>query len=221
MAEENAVQRFYGRWAGFYDLLATRTPGIRSVRERAVDGLALSPGDTVVEFGCGTGANVPLLRERVGQEGRVVGVDLTPGMLRRARRRVRRSGWRNVSLVLGDAERPPIESADAVLATFLVGMLQDTGEAVGSWTELLAGGDHVVLLDAAPRDRHGLADAAFRLFVASTTPPTFRLRYDDPPAESLRRRIEAARAALLAETDLVADQRAARGFVRITIGQRR
>ena len=82
-----ATQSFYGRWARAYDLLAT-APGVDSWRDRAADALALEPGDTVVEMGCGTGANFSHLRERVGAEGRVVGVDLTRGMLRRARERV-------------------------------------------------------------------------------------------------------------------------------------
>jgi len=82
-----ATQSFYGRWARVYDWVAT-APGVESWRTRAVGALDLDPGDTVVEMGCGTGANVPHLREAVGPEGRVVGVDLTRGMLRRARERV-------------------------------------------------------------------------------------------------------------------------------------
>ena len=84
-----ATQSFYGRWARVYDWVAT-APGVESWRSRAVASLALDPGDTVVEMGCGTGANAPYLREAVGPEGRVVGIDLTRGMLRRAGERVDR-----------------------------------------------------------------------------------------------------------------------------------
>lgn len=69
----------------------------------AVDALELSPGDTVVEVGCGTGANLPLLAARVGPTGRVVGVDITDAMLERARALVLARGLRNVELVLSDA----------------------------------------------------------------------------------------------------------------------
>jgi ubiquinone/menaquinone biosynthesis C-methylase UbiE len=70
------AQSFYGRWAQVYDWLAS-APGVASWRDRTADALALASGDTVVEMGCGTGANVPHLRERVGPSGRVVGIDVT------------------------------------------------------------------------------------------------------------------------------------------------
>ena len=103
------LQAFYGRWARLYDLIA-RVPGVGVWRAAAADALALEPGDTVLEMGCGTGANLPYLRERVGPEGQVIGVDLTSGMLDVARERVERRGWANVSLVRADASRPPVAS---------------------------------------------------------------------------------------------------------------
>lgn len=221
MGDVDAVQRFYGRWAGLYDVLATRTPGIRAVRTRVTDALALSTGDAVVEMGCGTGANLPYLRDRVGEEGRVVGVDLTPEMLARARRRVERTDWRNVHPVRGDATRPPVAGADAVLGTFVVGLLADPGEAVDGWVDLVGPGGRVALLDAAPRGESGVPDAAFRLFVAASAPPTLQLRYAESPAASLGERVERARNALADRTDLVVDERFLGGFLRLTVGERR
>ena len=192
MADDvGATQAFYGRWARFYDWLAT-APGVRSWRARAADALDLETGDTVVEMGCGTGANFPNLRERVGPEGRVVGVDLTRGMLRRARERVDRAGWANVDLVRADARRPPVEGpVDAVLATFVVGMFADPRPAVRSWVDLLAPGGRIALLNAGRSDRR-LArplNLAFRLFVRLAAPGEGRLS----PVRSLERRVAAAR----------------------------
>ncbi len=48
---------------------------------KAVDRLSLQPGDHVLEIGCGTGRNLPFLSAAVGPQGRVYGVDLSPGML--------------------------------------------------------------------------------------------------------------------------------------------
>lgn len=221
MADSSGVADFYGRWAAFYDVIAARTPGIRRIRGRAVDSLALSPGDTAVEMGCGTGANLRLLRERVGETGTVVGVDLTPGMLAVARRRVERSGWRNVHLVRADATRPTVTAADAVLGTFVVGMFGDPESTVRGWADLLDPGDRVALLDAAPRGRRGVLDAAFRLFVAASAPPTLRLRYDESPADSLGERVERGRAGLEDRCRVVADERHGRSFIRLTVGERR
>lgn len=60
--------------------------------------LAVEPGATVVDLGCGTGLMLPFLRDRVGPGGRVIGVDMTQPMLDVARQRTAREGWRNVEL---------------------------------------------------------------------------------------------------------------------------
>ena len=140
MADIGPVTTFYGRWARVYDLVARFTPGIGSIRKRLATDLQLDPGETVVEMGCGTGANLPYLRERVGPSGTVVGVDITPGVLTHARDRVRRRGWSNVHVVRGDAIRPPIERADVIVGTFVVGMLEDPGDAVARWCDHLETG---------------------------------------------------------------------------------
>ena len=71
--------------------------GIReyAYRKRAVDALALKSGDTVVEVGCGTGLNFGLLRNKVGPEGRIIGIDLTFEMLSEAKKRLEVNGWEN------------------------------------------------------------------------------------------------------------------------------
>ena len=216
MTEASAVTDFYGRWAGLYDLLATRTPGIRGVRDRTVDALGLEPGDTVVEVGCGTGANFPYLRDGVGEAGQVVGVDLTPGMLARAGDRIERAGWGNVHVLRGDATRPPVTRADAVLGTFVVGMFEDPAAAVERWADVVGPGGRIALLDAGPRERSSPLDAAFRLFVAASAPPTTRLRYAESPARRLGERVAAAREALRSRGAPVVDERFGRGFLRLT-----
>lgn len=217
MSDPGSVERFYGRWAALYDMLATRTPGIGEVRERTVDALALSSGDTVVEMGCGTGANFPHIRDRVGEAGQVVGVDLTPGVLSRARRRIDRAGWENVHVVRGDATQPPIERADAVLGTFVVGMFEDSTSAVAGWAGRVEPGGRIALLDAVPRDSPtGTLDVAFRAFVALSAPPTWQVRYEESPARLLRERVERARGELSGRGNVVADHRFGLDFLHLT-----
>jgi len=221
MSDPAATQAFYGRWARLYDVVAT-LPGIDSWRAQAVEALALSPGDTVVEMGCGTGANLPHLRERVGPEGTVVGIDLTPGMLRRARERIAGNGWDNVHLARADASRPPIAGpVDAVLSTFLVGLLPDPGAAVDAWLTCLAAEGSIVLLNATRSDRALAAplNAAFDVFVRLAAPGGGD---DVPPsaAERLEARIDEAAAALARGTTTSGRRRLAGGFVTLARGRR-
>lgn len=119
------IRARYQRLARHYDrsLILLRMCGFRErhYRREAVAALALPSGGTVIDLGCGTGRNLPLLREAVGADGRVIGVDLTEAMVNEARRRVRDRGWTNVELVVADAARYPFSAGvDGVLSTFAV-----------------------------------------------------------------------------------------------------
>lgn len=154
------IQRGYAAWARTYDWFARATAPVGGVRAGCVRALDLDPGDTVVEFGCGPGVNVPALREAVGPTGRVVGVDITGEMLDRARRLTERRGWENVEFVRGDAADPPIRSVDAVLATFVTSLFPDPYAVVSDWCELA---DAVVVAAFAPRGSRP-ANAALSAF---------------------------------------------------------
>lgn len=108
------VLRLYRTGAAAHDRHAAAADPIR---RRAIADLQLSPGDTVLDAGCGSGLSFELLQEAVGPQGRVVGIDPSPEMLARARERLERAGWENVDLVEGavaEAADPELE-ADAVL----------------------------------------------------------------------------------------------------------
>jgi len=218
-ADGTAVDRFYTRWAGVYDLLASAVPGIGAVRQRAVDVLALDPGDTVVEMGCGTGANLPFLRDAVGPAGTVVGVDLAGGALARARSRVDRSGWENVALLRGDATRPPVQRADALLATFVVGMFDDPAGVVDRWCDLLAPGGRIALLNAR-RSRHPAAvplNLAFRGFVRLGAPR--KRLVSGSPVRDLERSVGAAQEVLQTRCGEFHREPLAGGFLTLASGR--
>ena len=217
-----ATQSFYTRWALVYDAVARHTPGIGGLREAAVDALGLAPGDTVVEMGCGTGANLPYLRERVGPGGRVVGVDFTPGVVRVARDRVAAEEWENVGVVRGDATRPPVDpaEADAVFASFVSGMLADPAGAVRDWASLAGPGGRIGLLDLAQSTRAWGAplNLLFRGLVVASAPPGSRFGGGESPVRSLDRRVAAAHRELRSScADLTRDTRAL-GFARVSAG---
>lgn len=215
-----ATQSFYSRWADLYDAIATGTPGIGRLRERAVAALGPGRGDVVVDVGCGTGATLPYLRERVGSGGTVVGVDFTPGMVDRARGRVRAAGWENVHVVRGDATRLPVDRADAVFASFVSGMLAAPARVVSDWADLVGPGGRLALFDLARSTRVAGAplNLLFRGLVRASSPPGTGQRHGESPTRVLDRRVAAAHRALFERCSGVAHGRAALGFVRISAG---
>ncbi len=215
------VAAFYDRWAALYDRLAT-APGVGRWRRAAADRVA-GPGDTVVELGCGSGANLPHLRERVGDAGRVVGIDLTGPLLERARRRAAR--FDEVGVVRGDATRPPVSGADAVLGTFVCGLFEDPDRVVDGWCDLVGSGGRVALMDAtATRHPPGRPlNPLFRAFVAAGAPtsgPLDVLRAPlDRPDRRLSDRVAAAREALVGRATERRYDRFALGFVGLLSGR--
>jgi ubiquinone/menaquinone biosynthesis C-methylase UbiE len=215
------ASEFYGRWADLYDAVAT-APGIGRWRARAAERVA-GEGDTVVEMGCGTGANLPHLRERVGPGGRVVGVDVTAPALDRARDRA--APYDNVAVVRGDATRPPVEAADAVLATFVCGLFEDPAAVVARWCDLVGPDGRVGLLEATATDdpRGRPLNPLFRAFVAAGAPAgglaDVLAAPFGPTDEPLSRRVEAARTSLADRTADRTHETFGLGFVGLSAGR--
>ena len=101
--ERAFIAQRYDRIAGLiglFDWLFFVPPHLR---QRAAGRLDLNPGERVLEIGCGTGRNFPYLQEAVGPTGKIYGVDLSSGMLRKARELCEREQWSNVELTQCDA----------------------------------------------------------------------------------------------------------------------
>jgi len=138
----------YRRSARYYDLSSRLYFAQRAHRRRAVEALRLRPGDSVVEVGCGTGLNFPLIEQEIGPEGRIVGVDLTDAMLARAQRRIETNGWRNIRLVQADgAEFEFPIGVDAILATYAHSLLPECRQVIDHGAAALSAGGRWVVLD--------------------------------------------------------------------------
>jgi len=104
--DKNETRGLYRKRASRYDFWVKVYPlfgfKMRQYRQDTVSALALSPGDTVVELGCGTGLNIEFVQQAVGPSGKIIGVDLTDSMLDVARERIAAQEWTNVELVQAD-----------------------------------------------------------------------------------------------------------------------
>ena len=113
------------RWHRFVE-----EPFERRARTAGLDLLRVQPGERVLELGCGAGGALVALAAAVGPAGRVVGLDLSPGMIRQASARLRRAGLADRAVLLvGDATsvpRPDV-SFDALFMAFTLELF-DTPE---------------------------------------------------------------------------------------------
>ncbi|MDN5768659.1 MAG: class I SAM-dependent methyltransferase [Humibacillus sp.] len=148
----------YTTVAPVYDLLSAEWPVYGAGRAAGIPRLRLGPGDLVVDVGCGTGLNFPLLRRAVTDTGQVVGIDASPAMLATARRRLGVAGA-NVELVAHDAtdlealrrNGGPFERrrADAVLFTYALSIMRPWQQAWSGALSLARPGARVVVVDMA------------------------------------------------------------------------
>ncbi|MDJ0336128.1 methyltransferase domain-containing protein [Salinibacterium sp. G-O1] len=159
----------YERGAPFYDAISGEWPVYRRGRVVGVELLGLNEGDTVLDLGCGTGLNFPLLFAAVGPTGRVIGVDRSPAMLGMADRRIASNRWSNVTTVSADAAKFTAsdlgqEQVDAVFATYSLSVIDDWRAA---WERMRA-----VLR---PGGRAGIVDMQLPTGAAAILSPLARL----------------------------------------------
>ena len=87
----------------------------------------LEPGQTVLDLGSGGGIDCFLAAKQVGPTGHVIGVDMTPDMLEKARANARNMGVENVEFRLGEIEHLPVadESVDVVISNCVINLSPD------------------------------------------------------------------------------------------------
>ena len=94
-------------------------------RQAVVEALPVRRGQVVLDVGSGTGLCSGLLRDKVGPQGGVVGIEASPEMAAVARERIAAEGWRNVSVVQAPAEAAEVAvTADAALFCAVHDVLQ-------------------------------------------------------------------------------------------------
>jgi ubiquinone/menaquinone biosynthesis C-methylase UbiE len=146
--------RIYDRIARVYELYIP--PWEQRAARAAVSELALKAGSTVLEPGCGTGLHLPLLVERVGPTGRIVGLDPNEAMLSRAAAKVETHGWSNVILLGEDGselsaeflwDRAGLREVDALLFSYVLSVMRDWESIFEKAFALLRSGGRCVILD--------------------------------------------------------------------------
>jgi phosphatidylethanolamine/phosphatidyl-N-methylethanolamine N-methyltransferase len=132
----------YHLWAPVYDAFLEGL--FHAGRKRAMECLALRPGERVLLVGVGTGADLSLLPPGV----QAVGVDISPEMLRRARAKLPLAG-RSVELIQGDAQELLVDKAsfDAVIFSLILSVIPDGMACLKENLRALKGGGRAVVFD--------------------------------------------------------------------------
>jgi arsenite methyltransferase len=109
----------------------------------------IKTGDTVVDLGAGAGNDVFVARSIVGETGRVIGIDMTEEMIKKANVNNQKMGFSNVEFRLGEIEKMPVfdSSTDVVVSNCVLNLVPDKQKAFAEIFRILKPGGHFCISD--------------------------------------------------------------------------
>lgn len=148
------VRHIYSKSAQRYDILlrAYKVLGVNleKWRRAAISRLPQQSRPRILEVGIGTGKNLPHLISKFPDYEEIVGLDYTPEMLVRCRHQVKRLGWDNIRLKLGDARKLTkyVEGQfDLIISTYSLSIIPNSPKVLIETKQLMSDETYLLLLD--------------------------------------------------------------------------
>jgi ubiquinone/menaquinone biosynthesis C-methylase UbiE len=110
---------------------------------------SLKEGETVLDLGSGTGVDCFIAAKKVGRQGKVIGVDMTPEMIDKARENAKKDNYKNVEFRLGEIENVPVadNTADIVISNCVINLVPDKKKVFKEVFRTLKSGGRMMISD--------------------------------------------------------------------------
>ena len=152
------ISKYYSSFSRWYDHLPPASYYLEP-RKKAVKELYIKEGDTILVVACGTGQLFGPLQDSLNCNGIIIGLDLSPGMLSKAREKIRKNGWKNICLIEGNAneltdrwlserlEGTEDIQVDASICELGLSVMEDWAKVVDKMMGVTKPGGRIVVMD--------------------------------------------------------------------------